>query len=284
MNEKPKAHVSEAKKREVKKLVELAEKHNTILIASIKNLPAAQFQSICKELRGTAVVKVPKKRLLFRAIEQSLKDSAKKLEEKIDADIAVLFSDIDGFELSAMLIEKRVPASAKEGQIAPEDIIIQPGPTELTPGPAISELGALGIQIQIKDGKIEITQEKTVVKKGEVIDEKAVSILNKLGMKPISVGFAPLACFDKKSGKVYLNIEIDKEKTLEELKDSAGKAISFALNIGYPTKETIAFLLQKAEREAKSLEKYSEIEKNKNPEESEKTEDNTPEKTGEENK
>ncbi len=46
------------------------------------------------------------------------------------------------------------------------DLEIPAGPTDLIPGPAISEMGALGIQIQIQGGKIEVKQPRIVTKKG----------------------------------------------------------------------------------------------------------------------
>ena len=64
-------HVSGKKIGIVEELSNLLKTKKTILVASIKNLPASQFQDICKQLRGKAVVKVPKKNLILRAIEDS---------------------------------------------------------------------------------------------------------------------------------------------------------------------------------------------------------------------
>ena len=140
----------------VKELVELAKNKKTILIASIKNIPASQFQEIGKKLRGKAIVKVPKKNLIFRAIDSSGNEAMKKLEKYVGDSVAILFSDLESFELASELVASKSPAKAKAGQEAPEDIEIPEGPTDLVPGPAISELGALGIQIQIEKGKINI--------------------------------------------------------------------------------------------------------------------------------
>ena len=67
------------------------------------------------------------------------------------------------------------------------------------------------------------------------------------------VGFEPIAAYDSKSAKVYVGIKIDKKKTLEELRSSIGKALSLAVNVRYPTQETIKFLLAKAIVEEKAI-------------------------------
>ena len=256
MTENQKAHVSEIKKKTLSELSSLIKKHKTILIASIKDLPASQVQEIGKKFRGKAVIKVPKKNLILRALDSTGIEEAKKLNAKIQDNVAILFSDFDSFDLASELIENKNSAKAKPGQEAPEDIEIPAGPTELLPGPAISELGALGIKTQIEGGKISIKEPKIVAKKGEKISRGAADIMSKLDIKPFSVGFLPLAGFDFQEKKLYLNIIIDKEETLRQMKEAFSRALPFAVEIGYASKDTISFLIQKAERNAKALEKF----------------------------
>jgi len=238
--------IPEIKINQVKELNDLIKKKKTILIASIKNIPASQFQEIGKKLRGKAIIKVPKKNLIFRTLNSADSEEIKKLKEQIKDSVAILFSDMDCFDLAGELVKNKSPAKAKTGQEAPEDIEIPAGPTELVPGPAISELGALGIQIQIDKGKINIKEPKVIVKQGEKISENAAGIMSKLDIKPFSIGFIPLSAFDTQEEKLYLDIKIDKEKTIAELKDAFGKALPFAVEIGYLSKDTIGFMIQKA--------------------------------------
>lgn len=246
--------VPEIKLKIVEELSNLIKNKKTILVTSIKNIPASQFQEISKKLRGKAIIKVPKKNLIFRALDSSKNKEINKLKEGIENSVAILFSDLDCFELALELIEKKSPVKAKIGQEAPEDIEVHEGPTELVPGPAISELGALGIPIQIEKGKIHIKTSKVIVKKGEKISDIAVGIMNKLDIKPFSVGFIPLIAFDNQEGKLYSNIKIDKQGTLEELKTAFGKALSFAVEIGYVCENTIELLIRKASSHEKAIE------------------------------
>jgi large subunit ribosomal protein L10 len=272
MTGKKSTHVSNIKKETVKELDELIKGKKTILIASIKNIPTSQFQEITKKLRGKAVVKVPKKNLMFRALDSFQEETLKNLKEEIQSDVAILFSDMDCFELAAELVKNKTPAKAKAGQVAPDDIEVPAGPTELVPGPAISELGALGIQIQIDKGKINIKEAKVIAAKGEKISSGAADIMSKLDIKPFSISLIPLAGYDSHEKKIYLNIKIDREKTIEELKRAFGKALPFAVEIGYICKDTIGFLLGKAGMQARALETIA----------SPKTQDNTPQVNSEE--
>lgn len=251
-----KTHVSEEKKATVKELTDLVKENKTILIASIKGLPASQFQEVGKRLRGKAVVKVPKKNLIFKAIENSKIPGIEGIKNSIEDSFAILFSNDDAFDLALGLIKKKIPAKAKPGQEAPEDIVVPAGPTELTPGPAISELGALGIMIQIDKGKIAIKEPKTIVKQGQKISQAACDVMAKLDIKPFSIGITPIAAFDSKEGKVYLNININPEETLNQIKEAYSKILPFAVSISYPSKETIGFILAKAEMNAKALSKF----------------------------
>lgn len=265
MKTKIETHVSDAKKKIVKELSELIKNKKTILIASIKNLPASQFQEIGKKLRSKAIIKVPKKNLIFRALDSSGDEVVKKLKEHIKDSVAILFSEIDCFDLAGELIKNKSPAKAKAGQEAPQDIEVHAGPTDLVPGPAISELGAVGIKIQIEKGKISIKEPKIIVKKGEKISASAADIMGKLDIKPFSVGFTPLSAFDNQEKKLYLEINIDKEGTLEELKSAFGKGLSFAVEIEYTTEDTIKFLIGKARAHEKVLENLSKEEKVEEP-------------------
>ena len=190
---------------------------------------------------------------MFRAIEKIEKGAIKHLKEQITGDIAIIFSDLDAFDVATELVKNKVAAKAKIGQEAPTDIEIEVGPTDLVPGPAISELGSLGIQIEIKEGKIHIRKPKVIAKKGEKISEGAAGIMNKLDIKPFTVGFEPLVAFDTKEEKMYLNIKIDPQGTIAELKYAFNRALAFVVSIGYANEDTIKFLISKASSHEKAL-------------------------------
>ena len=255
VSNKEETETHKAKAETVKKLAEKIKNSKTLMIVSIKNLPSKQFQDIKKSLRGKAVVRVAKKNIMLRAIKKFGKEYIITLEKKIQENSAFVISDIEGFELAGILSKEKTPSSAKAGQIAPEDIEVKAGPTSLVPGPAISELGALGIQISIEEGKISIKAPKIIIKKGGEINEGAASILQKLDIHPFNVGLEPIAIYDVQTEKIYSNIKINSEETIEELKTAAGKALGFAQKIIYYCKDTIGYFLGKANSEQEALSK-----------------------------
>ena len=88
---------------------------------------------------------------------------------------------------------------------------------------------------------------------GEVIKENVASVMAKLNILPMRVGFEPIAAYDTETEKVYAGIKIDKKKTLETLRESIGKAFGFAVKIVYVTNGTIKYLISKAGLEEKAL-------------------------------
>lgn len=246
--------IPELKLKQVAELQNLIKSNKTFMICSIKSLPGKQFQAIKKKIRDYAKVKVVKKNIALRAIE-SAGIEIKKMIEHVKEDSALIFSNVYVFELSGMLSENKSPVNAKKGQIAPEDIVIEPGPTELVPGPVISELGSLGLKIAIEDGKISIKEKKVIVKRGQQINDAAAGLMSKLDIKPFSVGFEPVAAYDSKEHNVYTGIKINKEKTLEDLKYAFSRSLAFAVNIVYPCAETIRYILGKAALNEKAITK-----------------------------
>ena len=275
--------VSEKKIKEVKKLVELMKENDTIIIASIKNLPSRQFQSIRKELRGKAKVRVVKKRIMIKALDNSEKN-LDELKQHVCEDSAILFSQLDSFELASFLAGKKDPIKAKPGQTAVDDIEVEEGSTDIIPGPAISEFGSLGIKIAVEEGKIAIKEKKVIVKTGEKISEAAASIMGKLDIKPFTIGLESIAIYECKTGKMYLDVKIDKEKAVEDLQEATGKALGLAQKIVYYCKETISYLLAKANADGAALEKLEPAEKKKEEVKEENKEEKTEEKSAEEGK
>lgn len=238
----------------VKELIDKIKKKRTLLIASTKGLPSANFHDIKKKLRGKADIAFAKKSLVLRAIGGIEKGALQNIKENVGADVALFLSDLDPFELSALLTDFQSSAKARAGDIAPEDITVEPGPTDLVPGPAISELSGVGLKVAVEGGKLAIKLPATIARKGEAIKENVAGVMAKLNITPMKVGFEPIAAYDSQADCVYVGIKIDKKKALEELKDSIKRALGFAVNIKYPTQETVKYYIAKAGLEEKAIE------------------------------
>ena len=242
---KVRAHVSDVKKAKVKELAEKMKK-KTVMVISVKGLPSAQFQDIKKKLRSKATVQVVKKSLVNFALDHCGIKELHELVPYVDDSTAMLFSDHDAFEISGILADEKSPAKAKAGQISPFDIEVKAGPTELLPGPDISALSAVGLAPKVENGKIAVMQDKVISKEGAVITDAVASIMAKLDIIPFEVGVEPVAAFDGDAKKVFADIKIDKQAMVETIMNDYGRALPFAVEIGYMNDTTIDFILAKA--------------------------------------
>jgi len=236
MENSTKTHVSDAKKAKVAELAE-AMKKKTVMVVSIKGLPSAQFQEIKKKLRDRAQIQVAKKSLVRFALDHCGIKELHELVPFVEDSTAILFSDSDAFEISGVLAQEKSPAKAKAGQIAPIDIEVQAGPTELLPGPDISALSGVGLIPKVEDGKIAIQQDKVIAKEGDTITEALASIMAKLDIIPFEIGLEPVAAF--MDGNVYTDIKIDVDGVVGDLENAFGRALPFAVAIGYVVPETL---------------------------------------------
>ena len=246
----PKTHVSEAKLAKVKELVEAIKTHRTIMMVSVKSLPSPQLQKIKKDIREDAVVKLAKKKIILHAIDEVGIPEMEVLREHIVADSAVIFSNKEGFELAAWLIGHRNPIAAKAGQTANEDIHVEPGVTDLMPGPDIS----VGLKVAVEEGKIAIKEPHIILKDGQEVTPEVASVLLKLGIKPFKIGLNPMVIYDTQDKKIYVGIKINKEETLNDLLTARSKALGFAQSLEYYCKDTIGYFLAKANAHAQGLE------------------------------
>ncbi|RLE43507.1 50S ribosomal protein L10 [Candidatus Woesearchaeota archaeon] len=238
---KPEAHVAEYKKRIVKELVELLESYPTVGVVDLMYLPASQLKRIRNVLRGKVLIKVAKKRLIGLALDalSRKKKGIDKLKDYLQGICALVFSTENPFVLYKLIQKNKSKAPAKAGQIAPNDIIVKAGPTPFTPGPIIGELGALGIKTKVEGGKVNIVEDKVVVKEGEVISEKVAEILKRLGIEPMEIGLNVIAVYE--NGLIYEKdvLAVDEEKLMNDLVETFLIAKSLAKEAGYFVKEVV---------------------------------------------
>ncbi|VVC03715.1 50S ribosomal protein L10 [Candidatus Burarchaeum australiense] len=239
------------KQEVVADLVKLMKKYKTIGIVDLRNLPDSQFGSLRKKLRGKAEFAVAKNTLIKMAFEKSKVGAG--LVPMVNAPSALVFTDMNPFELFNFLKKNKGKAAAKPGQLAPFDLIVPAGETTLPPGPALSELKSAKIDARIQDGKVVIAKDSLVAKKGEKISDLVAKGLQKLGIEPFEVGMNMVAAFD--GALVYLHdvMDVDEEKLMAQFAQGYQNAMNLSVEIGYTTKANIEIMIVKAVRNARGL-------------------------------
>jgi len=249
--------VSEQKKADVEKLRKMIEDYPIVGIIDMFKLPSRPLQNVKKKLKDEGIIKITKKSTLLLALKNAKKDGIQKLEEIVPKQPAIFLTKMDPFKFYALVDKVKTAAPAKEGDIAPDDIKVSAGPTNLMPGPAISELTKVGIPAGVVEGKIAVKKDVTVVKKGIIISKPLASALRKLNIEPMLIGVNIIGIFDK--GMVYTKdaLSLVGEGYVNKLKEAFNNALNLSVSISYPTKANIGFLLAKAAREANALEKIT---------------------------
>ncbi len=249
-------------KWKIKEVEELAGKLSespVIAVAGVKGLPSKQMQEIRKKLHGDVEIKVVKNRLARRAFEKVDRKGLKDLEESINGPTAILFSKENPFKLTKLFNESRVKAPAKEGQEAPEDIVVPAGDTPFKPGPIIGDLQEVGIKAKIQGPIIAVVKDSPVIKKGETFSGKLAGVLAQMDIYPMEIGIDVRAAYE--DGIVYGadTLSIDAEKVLSDMAAAHQHAINLSVEAGIFNKASLPVLLTKAAGGARSLAIEAEI-------------------------
>lgn len=249
------AHVATWKKDLVEELVQDMREYPVVAVVDMHGIPGQQVQSMRAGLRAHAKLKMTKNKLMRLAIEEVAKDKPEiaGLKDSVHGQCALVMTDIDPFKLFKKLEATKTAAPAKEGQLAPYDIVVPKGPTPFGPGPIIGELQKIGLPAAIDAGKIVVKKDTTLVKEGEPIPGPVAAMLPKLEILPMVVGMDLRAAYE--GGVIYgrevLDIPDDYYATM--FATAAHNALALGVSIAFPTKETIVPLIAKAYRETFGL-------------------------------
>jgi len=245
-------HLPSWKKDEVEDIKKNAKAYTLVGLVDMYGIPAKQVQQIRRNLRGKAVIKVMRNTLIKHALDD-IGGEMKGLTKFISGHSAMIFTNDNPFRLYKQLEKTKTKMAAKPGETAPEDIVIEKGPTSFKPGPIVGELQQAGIPAAIEGGKVKIRETKTVVKKGGVISPKLAAVLVKLDIKPMDVGLALQAAFH--DGDIYEPsvLAVDETVILGQIELAGRQAFNLSVNAAIPTKDTAEAIMTKAVREARGL-------------------------------
>ncbi|HSB46684.1 MAG TPA: 50S ribosomal protein L10 [Candidatus Bilamarchaeum sp.] len=249
------AYKTDVNRKEVKKKVQAVDsavaemkKYKTVALLDLRKLPDALFQSLRKRIReeGGRVL-VLKKPVISRVLASN--PILAKRVEACNNPVALILTNMSSFEVNSFFKQNRKKRAAKVGDIALADIVVPEGETDLPPGPALSELKAGGLNVQIKAGKIAVVKDSTVAKKGEKLTEPKVKALQTLNVMPFEIMANLLFGFDGQY--IYSKELLDSGETVrEDLAHAMSQAMNVSLNASYPTEQNISLLLSQAVREA----------------------------------
>ncbi len=234
-------------------LKRLAKECQVIVLVKMTGVRSTQLMQIRKILADEAKIIMVKNKVAVKALTETGVKGIEKLCKELEGQNLLIFTNMNPFRLQMLLEKNKVYLPAKGGDVASEDIVVPAGNTGLAPGPILSEFREAKIPTKIEEGTVWIAKDTVVAKAGEVISMKLASILSKLGIKPIKAGISIYLALE--DGLLYreddLRLDIDEyRKSIEEAYSSA---LALAVNIAYPSKESIGIILAKAYNDARAL-------------------------------
>jgi len=226
------------------KLDKYLNEYKNILICTVDNVGSHQMQKVRISLRGKGVVLMGKNTICRKAIREHMGNNAalESLLPFVRGNIGFVFTNDDLNGVRKVILENKVPAAAKQGSMAPIDVIVPPGPTGLDPGQT-AFFQALNISTKIARGSIEIINPVTLIQAGEKVTSSHVALLSKLNINPFFYGIKVTHVYE--GGSVYEASVLDLTKDDLYAKFFAGvrKIAALSLAIGYPTAASVPHIL-----------------------------------------
>ena len=206
-------------------------------------------------LRPQMVMTMAKKTLVRRAWKKVglSEDELDALLDGVIQPMLVQTDDLNAFQLFAELEKTRTGRPAKAGDIAPNDIVIEAGPTSFPPGPIVGEFNSVGIPAKIEKGKVAILKTVTAVEAGESISADLGLMLSKLEINPIEIGLILSGAIEGGVVMAAEDLDLDLSGFTSNVKSATSGAFNLACNIGWFTNETMPVLISKAAGEAMAV-------------------------------
>jgi large subunit ribosomal protein L10 len=238
------------KKEEAGELAKKMGDAKVFAIVGVSRIPSAQFQQIRKNLRGIVDLRVTRANVVRNALKKANRNS---LIDHVKGSVGLAFTDLNPFKLERKVFENRIKSPAKAGSDAPEDIVVPKGDTPFAPGPIIGDLQKVGIKAKIQGGKIIVTEDSPVVRKGERISKALADVLARLGVKPMTIGLELIAVQEGEMIYPGSVLHIDEAETIAKIQKAQMDAVNLAFNARIYTKDTIAHFISQAAADARNL-------------------------------
>jgi large subunit ribosomal protein LP0 len=227
---------AERKKNYWARLVSLLDEYSRILIVTADNVGSNQMQKIRRAMRGQAVLLMGKNTMIRKAIRDHLTKTPllEGILPHIKGNIGLVFTNGDLADVRTKLTELKIQAAAKAGSIAPIEVVVPAGNTNMEPTKT-SFFQALSIPTKINRGTIEIINDIHLLTVGQKVSLSQAALLQMLGIKPFLYGLKVATVYD--NGAVYpaAVLDLTDDDIIKKFFRGVSNVAALSLQIGYPT-------------------------------------------------
>lgn len=220
----------------MQKLIGLMEEYPRLVLVTCDNIGSNHMQRIRTGLRGRGILLMGKNTLMRKAIRLS-KESHPEWQELLPfiwGNIGIVFTREELPAIQPKLLESRVPATAKAGIIAPQDVILPAQVTTLEPTKT-SFFAALDIATKITRGCVEILADVKLCTDGKKVGSSEAALLQMLDMRPFTYGLKLVACFDEGSVFDASLLTKSSKDVFTAFANGIGNVAALSLAVGFPT-------------------------------------------------
>jgi len=235
-SEKTKQEVITKKSDYLAKVISLLEEYPRFLIVTCDNIGSKLMQNIRVSLRAQgAKVLMGKNTLIRKAIRTKLEEHPEwqQIIDEVHHNCGFILTKGSLTEIRAKILENTVPAIAKTGSLAPDDVLLPKQVTALEPTKT-SFFAALDIATKITRGCVEILNDVKLCEKGKKVGSSEAALLQMLDIKPFTYGLKITTCYD---GSLFDPSYLDfTEKDLfRSIAVGIGNVAALSLGLKYPT-------------------------------------------------
>jgi len=242
------------KEKYVVDLLKCLETFKNVLIVQCDNVGSSQMQKVRIALRGKGQLLMGKNTIIRKFVREQITVNPKleALLPFVFGNIGFVFTNGDLREVRTVIVANKVPAAAKTGTMAPNDVHVPAGPTGLDPGQT-SFFQALNIATKIEKGAIAIINPVHLIKTGEKVTASHVALLSKLNIQPFFFGFQVSHIYE--DGTTYSSqiLDMTPETLIQKFMGGVSKVAAISLAIGYPTQASLPHLMSNAYKKLLSI-------------------------------
>lgn len=232
------------KKEYFSKLSDLLVEYKKVLIVSANNVGSNQLQRVRQELRGKAVLLMGKNTMIRKCVRENLakNQALEALLPHVKGNVGFVFTNGDLSDIRTRLGSIKVKSAAKNGAIAPCDVIVPAGPTGQDPAKT-SFFQALTIPTRIAKGVIEIVNDVHLVKEGAKVTASQAALLQMLNIQPFEYALSVKTVYDDGSVYPVALLDITDDDIIGRFRRGVANVAALSLQIGYPTVASVPYAL-----------------------------------------
>jgi len=218
------------------KVVQALEEYPRFLIVTCDNIGSKHMQEIRLSLRASnSILLMGKNTLMRKAIRTKLEEHPEWSEiiPAIKQNIGLVCTKGSLTSLRDKLLESTVPAIAKAGIVAPDDVLLPKQVTTLEPTKT-SFFAALDIATKITRGCVEILNDVKLCDRGKKVGSSEAALLQMLDIKPFTYGLKVMNCWD---GSLFAPAFLDftEANLFQSIAVGISQVASLSLGLSYPT-------------------------------------------------